>query len=61
MPTQHTVYWSDDEGDMEWVERIGNSVFGSKSQLYKKAIEEFRNNHGNSLESIATEDNDEIL
>lgn len=61
MSAQHNVYYSEDEHDLkDFVERY-EDVFGSRSELIKKAIKHYRNDRKDVLETMLEDEDDESL
>lgn len=55
MSERHTVYQQDEE-TIEWIEEVGVEVFGSYSQLYKKALDHLRQEKDEELRELAQSD-----
>lgn len=53
---QHSVYYSDDEEDLSnWVERY-ESVFGGRSEIYKRAVRLMKQEHEDQIRALATDE-----
>lgn len=53
MAGQHTVYFKDEEENLQqWVEDHAD-VFGGKSSMYKRAMIIFREEKGEEIESLS--------
>lgn len=54
---QYTAYIKD-EDDIEWIDRISDDVFDSTNQVFRKAVKIMREERGQEIEALMTEDDE---
>lgn len=60
MAKQYSAYIKD-EDDIEWIEDVAGDVFDSENQLFRKAIKVLRQERGEEIEALMTEDEDRTI
>lgn len=60
MAKQYSAYIKD-EDDIDWIEDVTGDVFDSENQLFRKAVKVLRQEKGEEIKALMTEDEDRTI
>lgn len=60
MSKQYSVYIKDEE-DVEWIDKVSEEVFESEAQTFRKAIDVLKEEKGDAIESLITDDEERTI
>lgn len=60
MSKQYSVYIKDEE-NVEWIDRVSEEVFESEAQTFRKAIDILREEKGEAIEELITDNDDTTI
>lgn len=59
---RHTVYLGEDNEDLDnWIEMVVGDVYDSKSELFRKALEHFRDDKEEAISELMTDDGEDTV